>query len=275
MNMPLVSDKLHIAQRFSKAAVNYDKHAELQRKVSQALMQWANLDKLLDQVALDIGCGTGELYSEHGSKFTHWINLDISSGMLKSARARFSDDRCSTEADAPYQTRYLCADAEALPLTHEAIDFICSSMALQWCRSPQTVLSEIYRVLSHSGRATLAIMVSPSFGALQQAWQAIGLPSRVNTFAPSNDWLAAAKQFNWRVRAQQQIFYTEHSGVVDMLKSIKSVGANVKLNSHPTVALSKGEISQLQSCFNKSNPMALDYGVLFIDLQKTLGKSDI
>lgn len=266
----VMSEKYRIASRFTKAAEQYDRHARLQREVAKSLGAWAHLDVHIASRALDIGCGTGELYDMYQQSGAAWVNLDISTGMLKYAQARLSRNAYEQHTiDKFHSVDYICGDAEALPLVDQSVDFICSSMALQWCGNPAVVMAEIYRVLASKGRATLAVMVAPSFSSLHQAWQQIGQASRVNTFAAASHWLDAATALNWKVSSEQQVFYAHHSGILAALKSIKGVGANTKTQVRYRGALSKQELAQLQQCFSSKDSIELDYQVCFIDLQKS------
>ena len=58
-------DKQHIASCFSKAALTYDKHAVIQRRVAEALSVLIEKHKSLLDLPVtgicDLGCGTGFL----------------------------------------------------------------------------------------------------------------------------------------------------------------------------------------------------------------------
>jgi len=264
MNLVPVIDKKRIAQRFGNAAKAYDSQATVQREVAKYLCKWAKVSAQNVFSALDIGCGTGQLHQMHPSTAKLWLNVDIAMGMLKSARRRKERER----SVAANEAEYICADAENLPLQDQSIDFICSSMALQWLSSPQDVLNEIYRVLTASGCAYLAIMVSPSFTNLQSAWAHINKPVRTNHFATADCWLSAARTFDWQVQTQNQIFTSKHANVLSALHSVKGVGANTKNRITEQSVMLKSEINALQNYFGHEHPVLLDYQVCFIHLNK-------
>lgn len=269
MNMPIVKAKTGVAKRFGRAAAQYDEHAMLQKQVAQRLYAWANVYPSGEGRALDIGCGTGQLGHLHRQHFAKWLNVDIAVDMVKQSRKRADSTlTMHREQNPASRVHYLCADAEALPLKNQSIDHIFSSMALQWCHSLPCVLSEIYRVLAPNGKATLAILISPSFCQLTQAWYDIALPSRLNTFASFDDWRFAAQAFDWTVSAHQESFYTQHSHVIAALKSIKAVGANSKTVTSAQDGISKEELRKLQTCFAQQKYISLDYQVCFLALQK-------
>jgi malonyl-CoA O-methyltransferase len=263
MNMALVSKKAHIAKRFGQAASSYNENALVQREVITALSKWANFKEVQSFQALDIGCGTGDIAKRFTKMSSHWLNLDISVNMLKNA----ASSHLSNEHNSLNQS-YLCADAESLPLRDNSLDFICSSMALQWCDSPSSVMGEINRVLKNDGRAILAIMIAPSFSVLNRAWESIEMASRVNAFNDPAQWLNAAKPFTWKVKSELRSFSTSHSSLVQMLKSIKGVGANTLTSNKKQAAFSKTELAKLECYFSEKAALKLDYELLFLDLRK-------
>jgi malonyl-CoA O-methyltransferase len=280
MNMPIGKDKTQFAKRFGDAAAAYDEHALVQAQVVEALIDWVGLSSLYADTALDIGCGTCDISRHYfgqactspkanaqNSQGPIWLNLDIAIGMLKTARLQQS--ACITDSQHnKAKQHYLCGDAEALPLADESMDLLCSSMALQWCDNVDLVLAEMYRVLKPKGRACLALMVAPSFSVLNDAWASIGMASRVNTFNHAPQWLLAASGFDWQVRSEQRCFYTEHVGLMQMLKSIKGVGANIRTHKQSKASFSKSELAKLNGYFAEQPMLYLDYEVLFIELTK-------
>jgi malonyl-CoA O-methyltransferase len=268
--------KNKIAKRFSDAAQAYDKGAEVQQKIADYFLQWSSLPLINDidaaeqnaevnnevgQVCVDIGCGTGYLGKQVGHRFIQWLNVDLAKGMLCVAREHSS-------ADAAQRNAFIVGDAEQLPFGDNTMNAALSSMALQWCRSPQAVMKELYRVLMQNGTAALAIMVSPSFHSLSQAWQSQNMPSRINTFATADDWLDAVHSLQWQVRSHRACFHSEHESVSAMLRSIKTVGANVRVEPRQQTTFSKTEFQSLSTYFQGRTRHVLEYEVLFLECNK-------
>jgi malonyl-CoA O-methyltransferase len=263
-----------IAKRFGDAAHKYDKHALVQQEVADSLLAWssfgcANISK--GGVAADIGCGTGYLSHQVSRHFDQWLNVDIAKGMLQAGK-NLADVRLFSPESMPRPSlanqSFIVGDAEQLPLKDESIDVMLSSMALQWCRNPQTLMEKLHGALVPQGKAILAIMVSPSFTSLSQAWKSLGIAPRVNTFATSAQWLDAAKSCKWQVNSHQACFFTEHENVSAMLKSIKTVGANALIDKSSRKAFSKTELMSLDAYFEAQLSHTLDYQVLFLECQK-------
>ena len=89
---------------------------------------------------LDLGCGTGVSYDpfSNQSESIKWVGLDIVDSQEVISRP----------------TRYLpfCAyDGVRIPLQDNSIDLGYSRQVFEHVRHPQTLLSEMYRVLKHDG----------------------------------------------------------------------------------------------------------------------------
>lgn len=303
-----LSEKVLIAKGFNKQAKQYDQHSQVQQDI--ALHALALLPKLSDTVArvqciVDLGCGTGAYLAYLLELADITIGIDVSRNMLKQAQTKA---KSLSNVSEQHQSVFINADAEVLPLKSTSVDIVFSSMALQWCFNPAQLLAEVHRVLKQGGKATLAILVDGSFKGLHLAYQTLGIPSRVNQFASSSTWLQAASQLNWQVDHSEASHHTQHTSLLDMLQSIKRVGANTKqanvaqcrINIHDESSgvkhhnvglnsfMSRAEIKQLTSMLiadanrktalenhtkkylktNNKSTMLLDYRVMFLELSK-------
>ncbi|WP_395341965.1 methyltransferase domain-containing protein [Ningiella sp. W23] len=292
-------EKSAIAKNFSNAAYRYDQNAWLQQKIAQSLFNWGKITHALASnkkdtrfSILDMGCGTAylarlfeSLAAQHTSvkqhnfrtSDIHWTNLDLSLDML--FQARLGQAQANVNGlDCLTSLSYIRADAECLPLKNNSHNLIVSSMALQWCSAPKRIISEIKRVMSSGGRALLAIMVAPSFSALETVTQSIGLPSRVNHFASHGDWQNILDASGLEYRASLKSFDSAHETALSMLKSLKGVGANTRLRdsvvqnavqSAPQAAISKQELNAIETHMRSSQDglLHLNYEILFVDIK--------
>src|SRR5579884_2518619 len=123
-----------VQEAFSKAAAGYEQHAELQRVVRQECLN--TLSGLLPDRArvLDIGCGTGALFTESREAGLHWqiTGLDLAFGMC---------------AEAARAGTVVNAEAQALPFADGCFDGLFSSLMLQWADQPLQAFREMMRVL--------------------------------------------------------------------------------------------------------------------------------
>lgn len=177
MSVNLQLDKQAIASSFSKAAPSYDAVASLQRRVGEQLMGYfplRNETDLADHTGLDLGCGTGH-FSTRLQQLTEGevVGFDLAEGMLSQARA------CS---QGNKNTRWLCGDAENLPLQDNSMDWVFSSFALQWCGDIRRALDESFRVLKTGGYLLLSMPVEGTLIELEKSWQIVDQGRHVNDF---------------------------------------------------------------------------------------------
>jgi malonyl-CoA O-methyltransferase len=232
-------NKKRIAEHFSAACGNYDQYAQVQKRIAAV-----NLELLSQVIAgrskfsVDLGCGTGLHTGSLAKMSDNCLAIDISHGMLQVAQVNNADVTTFTNK----AIRYCSGDADSLPLQSQSVDALHSSMALQWCSSPNFGITEITRVLATGGSAQLAIMLDSSLYELRDAWENIGITPRINNFFSQQQWLQAAqdlqieqinKNSNVKISIQQQVrSFTEwHSSSLDMLRALKLIGAATKYNS--------------------------------------------
>lgn len=195
-----------IAQCFSLAASDYQRHDVVQRSTAKHLLNSINASGRL----LDLGCGPGTDFSAL-SGVSDVVAVDIAPGMLN-----------QLGITQPEQIP-LCADAQALPLKNDSVALVYSNLALQWCEDLQSAVAEIERVLQPNGECHLAIVGHGSLDELKQ----LGL--RVNDFNHLDRINACFDAQQWQ---QLTIVCQEFTVYFDELKpllySIKGVGASVR-----------------------------------------------
>jgi len=106
------------------------------RRLSEAIMG-CNRRKL----ALDIGCGTGNLTSRLIDSFEYVVGSDISKNMLKKCRTK----------NKGRNVDYVLADGEHLPFRDHMFDFIGMYSVLHHLPSPYNCLKEVYESLKSRG----------------------------------------------------------------------------------------------------------------------------
>lgn len=283
-----------VAKHFSAASGQYDRYAQVQKQIAEVNLELLNKVMTGQPAAysVDLGCGTGIHTKSLAKMSENCLAIDISLGMLETAKRNHAE----TITAANKIIQYCTGDADNLPLQSETVDIVHSSMALQWCSSPNIAIDEIARVLSKNGSAQLAIMLDSSLYELTQAWNRLGLASRVNQFFSLQQWLEAAEQlgtahdskstagqFNIQYSVEQ---FTEwHKSSLHMLRALKRIGAATKNNSThvnsglntsamaASVGISKQELRALDHEMHQqlhaespqeesdSNPSSLDQGL--------------
>lgn len=267
-NYPILN-KHKVAEGFNNAALHYNEKAKIQHEIADyGLSRLERMSTSMAMNLLDIGCGTALSYKRLCGIAEHVNGLDISLNMLREASV-------NKHLSPSFRFTGINGDAENLPFQSSSIDTVFSSMALQWCQSPEQVLSEVHRVLKPDGKALLCILSGESFNSLQNAWLHIGLPSRINTFHSTQAWIDASESLNWSLNTHNKRFTSYHKSVIEMLGSIKSIGANTKINNSDSKLnkyISKHEVKALSAYLKESQVnsdlLPLTYHLVFLEINK-------
>lgn len=171
---PLLQKK-DISRSFNAAVETYDDAAVLQREVADRLMERLDYINIQPKMILDAGAGTG--YSavrlERKYKKAKVIALDLAEKMLvKSKQEKRWFDR----------KRYICADAEKLPLVDKSIDLIFSNLMLHWTNNPEKTIQEMHRVLKPNGLLLFSTLGPDTLYELRQSWASIDNHPHVHPF---------------------------------------------------------------------------------------------
>lgn len=170
-------DKRQVAASFSRAAASYDSVAELQRAVGGELLARLPAD-LAPQRWVDLGSGTGHFSRALAARFPQASGtaVDIAEGMLRHARPLGG------------ASRFVCGDAERLPLASASQELIFSSLALQWCADFAAVLGEARRVLAPGGVFAFSSLCVGTLQELRDSWEVVDGFVHVNRFRRFEDY---------------------------------------------------------------------------------------
>lgn len=219
-----------IKQSFACAAENYDKAASLQRQVGRAL--WQQLGELPDSISLlDLGCGTGfmvaDVIERQQALPRHCVALDIAEPMLAAAKIKLA------KLNPDVNMTYLCADAEALPLSSACVDVAVSNLTLQWCQNLDTAFAEIRRVLVPGGRLAFTTFGSETLQELREAWKKNDNYQHINNFYPLDKLGRLIKQAGFSVnKLATHHHQVKYSTVYDLLRELKQLGASTVMSGH-------------------------------------------
>lgn len=202
-----------VQQCFDRGASRYLQLAKAQMQMTDRL--WALRPAQATQV-LDLGCGPGH-WSQRLSQVypgAQVVGVDLSPGMLQQAALLQPD------------INWIQADAANLPLADQSMDFIFSSLMLQWCPQPLQVFAEMRRLLHVGGKACVATLLPGSLMEIQQAWQQAGQPSQLLPFVSAEDYKSMAQQAGFtsvKTTETTEVFY--YPDARSLLESICGVGA--------------------------------------------------
>ena len=217
-------DKRQLRQSFSRAATQYDAMAVLQKEIGKRLIERLDLIKLQPERILDVGSGTGTWSRALMQRYKNAevISLDIAHGMLHQARQSRSFMERMRD-----RRRYLCGDAEQLPVKDNSIDMIFSNVTLQWCRDLDSVFNEFQRVLKPGGLLMFTTFGPDTLTELRQAWAAVDDAVHVNAFVDMHDIGDALM----RARVADPVMDAEtltltYKDAKQLMRELKGIGAH-------------------------------------------------
>ncbi len=222
-NQDFVLDRAWIRDSFSRAAASYDAAAVLQREVADRLLERLDLIKLQPQTVVDLGAGTGYCSEALLQRYprAEVIAVDMAEGMLRHARARQG-----WLTRLKKRQKFLCAEAEHLPLADHSVDMVFSSLTLQWCEDMDAVFAELQRVLKPGGLLMFATLGPDTLKELRAAWRAVDGHSHVSSFYDMHDVGDALI----RARFADPVMDVEHivvtyENVRTLMKDLKQIGS--------------------------------------------------
>lgn len=208
-----------VRRSFDRAADSYDDYAVLQVEVAERLLERLDVVRMRPRTIIDVGCGTGYCTRalERRYKGARVIGVDLAPKMAQTAARRrgfFS------------RSRFLCGDAEQLPLANGMADMIISNLAFQWC-DPMRVFAEMRRLLAPGG-----VLLFTSFGPdtlheLRAAWRATDGGTHVHHFVDMHDLGDALVHTGFAEPVMDaSMIRMDYGDVSGMLRDLKGIGAN-------------------------------------------------
>lgn len=236
-------DKRRVARSFGAAADRYDGVAGLQRSAGETLLGFGEPRPGEPNTILDVGAGTGfpasRLRRRHPE--AELVLLDLAEGMLRKARERLAGDGAC---------RFLCADAEALPLPDRSVDLVFSNLALQWCGDLGAAFGEFRRVLRPGGTLLFSTFGPATLGELRAAWAAVDAYTHVNDFLGANDVSALLERAGFaggEVRAEmRRVAYPD---VWTLMRELKDLGARNLTSGRPRHLTGKRKVRDMIAAY--------------------------
>lgn len=165
----------HIRRRFERVASTFDDADFVHAATRDGLLQ--RIEPLLidAQTVIDLGCASGGASRQLCKRFpkSRLIAVDIARNMLHEARAKKSWFA---------KTRFVQADARALPFADESVDVIFCNQLLPWIANPDPVLLEVGRVLRKGGVFAFATLGPDSLLEVSRAWDQVDDGLHVSRF---------------------------------------------------------------------------------------------
>jgi len=237
-------DKARIKRSFAAASVTYDSVAGLQRTVGKELLHSIDVAKLTGTL-LDLGCGTGFLTGELSAHSNHetTIALDIALSMLQTTQSKQADQS---------NIRYVCADAEHLPLAGQSIDSVFSNLALQWCSNLEAVFTGIKRALKPEGQLVFSTFGPQTLHELKSAWAAVDNYNHVNAFYSETQLKQFLQQAGFKNSQIKSTLYTScYDSVWTLMQELKSLGAHHVIAGRNKKITTKTAMQHMISAYEK------------------------
>ena len=243
MSDPFTIDTARVRRSFGRSAGDYDDAAVLQAKVREELLGRLDLVRLEPATVLDLGAGTGHasLALKRRYPSSRVVALDLAEGMLQAARRRQTLLR---------RFARVCADAVALPLQDASVDLVFSSLMLQWCNDPDTVLRECRRVLRPGGLLTFATLGPDTLIELRRAWAAADGFVHVNRFIDMHDLGDALVRSGLAEPVMDvERFTLTYAEVRDLMRDLKTIGARNANAGRPRGLSGKGGLARMSAAY--------------------------
>ena len=228
-------DKRRVQSSFGNASHSYDAMAQLQRNIGEQLLK--NPPKLQGTV-LDVGCGTGFLTQklQQQGGYQQLIALDISPQMLTVSQKKLVDKSIV----------YLCADAEALPLANQSVDYLFSNVAIQWCRQLDKLFTGFREVLKDGGELYCSTFGTATLQELKQAWTSVDDYQHVNEFYSAEQLQQALHQAGFNhIHCETQRYLSEYPDIMALMKQLKGIGARNVSNGRNKQLTTKSQLQTL------------------------------
>jgi malonyl-CoA O-methyltransferase len=221
-------NKRMVRTAFERAAENYDQVAVLQRTVAGRLLEHLAPVRLQPRVVVDAGTGTGICLRQLERQYRNAqvIALDIAEGMLKQARRK-----------APRffsRQRFVCADAECLPLRDGSVGLLFSNLTLQWCNRLEETYREFARVIVPGGLLMFSTFGTDTLQELRASFAEVDGHSHVNSFQDLHEIGDALMASGFRdVVVDAERITMTYRDVLSLMRDLKSLGAhNVTSSRH-------------------------------------------
>jgi malonyl-CoA O-methyltransferase len=251
-----------VAASFSRAAATYDDAAALQRTVADNLL--AHFDAPAGGTVLDLGCGTGAAIPALATRGPV-VALDLAEGMLRFARTR-------TAAPAA-AVRWLCGDAENLPLADDSIHAAFSSLAVQWCENLGAVFAELRRVLKPGASAWISTLGPATLHELRSAWAAVDDRVHVNQFVDSAAIAEAVRRAGLGlVRCDENAVVMRYTELRELTRELKALGAHNMNHGRPGGLQTRRQLQQFSAAYEAQRgpdgKLPATYQVYYVQVTK-------
>lgn len=272
-----VINKELLLKRFNKSAKEYDKYANVQKKMAHHLLDNLNFDNnmLNKEISiLEIGCGTGYLTQLLVELFptAHITVVDIASDMLEITKDKVGQKNIA----------FICGDIEEIEI-NKKFDLIISNATFQWLNHLDKTIKKLYMSLNKKGIICISTFGKHTFSELhfsfQKAKQQLHLDIKSSpgqsfySLYEIKDLCQSSIPLHNKpteITEKEGFEYEYFTSVKDFFESIKKIGAN---NSNQKKyfmppALLKKLIKIYETEFTVNDKIKVTYHCLFLTIKK-------
>lgn len=253
--------KKDIRDSFNHAADTYDAAAFFQQEIANRLLERLDYIKIAPKIILDLGAGTGfnSYKLEQRYKKAKIISLDIAEQMLQKGKkiTRWFDRK-----------RYVCADAEKLPLQDHSVDLIFSSLMLHWCNDPQSAIAEMHRVLKPEGLLLFSTLGPDTLYEIRESWAKVDDKEHVHQFTDMHLIGDSLKKAHFKDPVMDMEFVTIHyNDIKKIFLDLKNLGTHniARARNHALTGKAKFNsfIHAYEQLRNEEGHLPLTYEVIY------------
>ncbi len=218
-------DKNRVKRSFGRQADEYDRHADVQKRVITRFPEILLPVETVPERILDLGTGTGMLLGRLSGMFpdARLFGIDLAPEMTLVAGRNAPGGR---KAD------FLAADAELLPFADGAFDLVVSTSTFQWLDKLDLAFVEAFRVLERGGTFCFAMFGGSTLFELKHSYRGAlassGRPGedRTHRFHSAREVEASLSRAGFAgCRVLSEKYLEFHENVPTLLRSLKNIGA--------------------------------------------------
>jgi malonyl-CoA O-methyltransferase len=226
-------DRSRVKRSFGRQASEYDRHADIQKKVINRFLEILRTQRIKPERILDVGTGTGTLLSLLPGLYrdSSLFGIDLATDMTRLACRKMQGEK---------DAHLLSADAERLPFADNAFDLVLSTSTFQWLERFDRAFAEVLRVLAPGGVFCFALFGERTLyelkGSYRQALESAGRLREDQTHASHavrevEKAMLTAGFLDRTASTKKYLQY--HESVPALLRALKHIGAG---NAAPSPA---------------------------------------
>lgn len=238
-------EQKQLISSFNRAADTYTSAIALPKEIGLRLFERLDLMRLQPQVVVDLGCATGYLTKELAKRYRNAkvLGVDLAINMLHQAK---------DQTGWLSRERFICADANFLPLADQSVDVVFSNLTFAWCLNIDALLLELSRLLKPQGLLLFTTLGPDTLKELSQSWHEVDAYSHVHPFSDMHDigdsLLKAKFQDPVMDMEKLTINYSQLRG---LMKDIKALGMhNLAAGKNPGITTPR-QLERLAQAYEK------------------------